>query len=242
VRTLSRILVLPVADYLAALGACLTGLRPRHVVALVLALVVSWWVYVPIHELCHALGCVITGGEVTRLEIDPLYGAAALQRLFPFVAIGSAYAGQLTGFDTHGSDLIYLATDACPFLLTILVGVPLLRSIRGNAGQPLLAAVKLGAAVPLAFAPFVSIAGDYYEMGSIVVSRLIAFWSPSVAVERWRSDDLFELCNRLFRSDAPAGLADGGGVLASLLLGTALAFATYWLGSLCARVLLRRDA
>jgi hypothetical protein len=230
----------PLDDYLAALSVCVTPISFGRVLIVALAFVATWWVYVPVHELAHALGCVLTGGMVTRLEIDPLYGAALLRKVFPFVAVGSAYAGQLTGFDTHGSDLTYLATDFCPFLLTILVGIPLLRSIRADSGRPLLACAKFGAALPIAYAPFMSIAGDYYEMGSIIVSRCVALWSPSFRVGRWRSDDLFKLCSRLFFSNAPIRVGDVAGVVASLLVGTILIFVTYWIGTLWARLIRRR--
>ena len=119
---------------------------------------------------------------MTRLEIDPIYGAALLQRFFPFVSVGSAYAGQLTGFDTHGNDLTYLATDFCPFLLTVLVGVPLLRAAPSRR-TPLRVALCLGVALPLAYAPFIAVTGDYYEMGSILVSRLVACVEPVRAAE-----------------------------------------------------------
>ena len=66
---------------------------------------------VPLYYFGTAYGCLLTGGDVTRLEISPEYGAALLQKLFPFVAVGSDYAGQLTGFDTHDNDVIYLATS-----------------------------------------------------------------------------------------------------------------------------------
>jgi len=52
---------------------------------------------------------------VSRLEIDPLYGADALARIFPFVSPGGAYAGRLSGFDTRGSDWIYWLTDLAFF-------------------------------------------------------------------------------------------------------------------------------
>ena len=38
----------------------------------------SWYVYVPIHELLHALGCAATGGTVTTLEVQTQYGGAIL--------------------------------------------------------------------------------------------------------------------------------------------------------------------
>jgi hypothetical protein len=77
------------------------------------SLLLSWWVYVPIHELAHAWGCLLAGGEVTRLEIDWIYGASLLARVFPYVTVGSEYAGRLSGFDNRGSDLTYLVTCAC---------------------------------------------------------------------------------------------------------------------------------
>src|SRR5262249_31229017 len=67
--------------------------------------------------------------------------------IFPFVSIGSEYAGQLTGFDTHGSDFTYLVTDAAPFTLTVLLGIPLLRSAAAET-RPWAARIKLGAHSP----------------------------------------------------------------------------------------------
>ncbi len=236
-RRRNRILVLPLDDYRAALSVCLARAGFRRLVVVVLAFGLSWWVYVPIHELAHALGCVVAGGTVTRLEIDPLYGAELLHKVFPFVAVGSAYAGQLTGFDTHGNDLTYLATDFCPFLLTVFVGVPLLRSVGAGAVRPPLACATFGAALPIAYGPFVSIAGDYYEMGSIIVSRCVALWLRWFPVDRWRSDDLYKLCGRLFFAADPVRFGDIVGVLASLLVGIVLIFLTYWIGTLWWRLI-----
>lgn len=238
-RRAYRMLKLPVDDYFTALTACLTRFNVLHVLSIAAAFAVAWWVYVPIHELLHAYGCLLTGGEVTRLEIDPLYGAALLQQIFPFVAVGSSYAGQLTGFDTHNNDLTYLATDFLPFTLTILIGIPLLRWVATDRQNPLRGCIALGAAIPVAYAPFISIPGDYYEMGSILVSRLVALWSPSLPLARWRSDDLFKLVGELFFSDAGASVGDAAGVLASSLVGIVLAFVTYWIGAQFARLVVR---
>jgi hypothetical protein len=195
-----------------------------------LSFVASWWIYVPIHELLHVAGCLLGGGEVTRLEIDPIYGAALLQRVFPFVTVGSDYAGQLTGFDTHGSDLTYLLTDFLPFALTIWVGVPLLR--RASRARPgWRAAAMTGAALPIAFAPFISLPGDYYEMGSIVISRLFSDAGWSVGADRWRGDDVFKQIDTLFSSGTPFGAVDVIGVAASVCLAIVLAFATYAIGA-----------
>ena len=109
---------------------------PRPYLALaatMLAMILAWFVYTPIHELLHVLGCVVTGGSVSELEIQPIYGGALLARVFPFVVPGGEYAGRLSGFDTHGSDLVYLATDFAPYLLTVLIGVPALRRCAGHS-------------------------------------------------------------------------------------------------------------
>ena len=201
--------------------------------ALAAAFVVTWFVYVPVHELLHAYGCIVAGGEVTRLEISPEYGGALLARVFPFVVAGSEYAGQLTGFDTHGSDAIYLATVLAPYLLTIFPGVMLLER-RANAGRSLvLHAAAIGVALPLAFAPFISIAGDYYEAGSIVATRLAqdSGWLPDPT--RLRSDDVFKLADRLRAENA--GFAHWILAGGSVVIGGVLALLTYQLGALLAR-------
>lgn len=234
-RRLARIILLPLSDWLDALESCVSGGGRASIVIVVAAVLAAWWLYVPIHELAHAWGCLWTGGEVTRLEIAPMYGAAWLARVFPYVTVGSAYAGRLSGFVTRGNDLIYLTTCALPFVLTVFVGVPLLRAVPLARGR--WRAVLLGAAIPVAFAPFVSLTGDYYEMGSILVTRAVARCVPGFAVDRWRSDDLVKLVSTL----APGmTVADAAGVTASLLVGVALAFATYWAGVMVAAAVARR--
>ena len=215
----------PLRDWLDGVEACVREGGRRSLALIAVSLLVTWWLYVPLHELAHAWGCLLAGGRVTRLEIGEIYGAAWLARVFPFVMVGSEYAGRLSGFDTRGSDLIYLATCALPFALTVFVGVPLLRAVPRAHGW--WGGLALGASVPIAFAPFVSLPGDYYEMGSILLARAVAVFVPGFAVERWRSDDLVQLVSAL----APhATVADALGIAASLLVGVALAFATYWAG------------
>lgn len=226
-RTIRDLVARPLRDWLEALEACVRDGRPADFVALALGFLLSWWVYVPIHELAHAWGCLLAGGEVTRLEIDWIYGASLLARVFPYVSVGSEYAGRLSGFDTRGSDVTYLVTCALPFLLTVVIGVPLLRAVPRLRGWR--RGLALGAAVPVAFAPIVSLTGDYYEMGSILVSRVAAATESGFPLARWRSDDLVKLVRDL----APeATAADVAGVAASLIVGAALALATYWLGVL----------
>ncbi len=224
----------PLDDYLAALVPLATGWRWSRLAFLAAALLLTWWVYVPIHELAHAFGCMLGGGTVTRLEVDPLYGAELLQRVFPFVHVGSDYAGQLTDFDTHGSDAVYLLTDFLPFVATIIIGVPLLHAAARRGRRPWVQATLFGAAIPIAFAPFVSLTGDYYEMGSIIASRAVAAIVPGFDTARWRSDDLSRLAERLF-ADGGGGASDVGGLTVSFLVGAVLAFATYGAGVMVAR-------
>ena len=232
---LKKIIILPFEDFFSGLDSALTTVSAVNIGVIFVLFALTWWVYVPIHELAHALGCIIGGGTVSRLEISPLYGGGMLESIFPFVYSGSDYAGQLTGFDTMGSDATYLLTDFLPFLLTILVGVPLLRSAAGSA--PLAASVKLGVALPIAFAPFISFSGDYYEMGSIVVSRIAELFSVAADSTAWRSDDVFKLIKELFFSGKPYSTADVLGVVSSFVLGVVFIYATYLLGVLWSNVL-----
>jgi hypothetical protein len=216
-----------------ALEPILTGERPILNGGLVaVSLVAAWYLYVPVHELLHALGCVATGGTVETLEIQTQYGGGLLARVFPFVHAGGEYAGRLSGFDTHGSDWVYLATDALPFTLSVLIGVPMLRAGARRA-RPLL----LGPGFVLGLAPFYNLPGDYFEMASIVVTAVIG--------EKWhglRSDDLFLLIDRLFADPASLGLTEAStpwalaAIATASLLAVALAYATWALGDLASRI------
>jgi hypothetical protein len=212
-----RLLLLPLTDVLNGLDRCLIGRAGRGLALVLLGLAVGWWVYVPVHELLHAAACSAAGGEVHRLEIGLPYGGALLARIFPFVVAGSRYAGRLSGFDTHGSDWIYLAADLGPFLLTLFPGVWLLRR-SAAAPWPFL----FGASLPLALAPFLSLTGDAYEIGSIVVTRLPC-WREMA--ERVRGDDLLAL---------PAG-APWETVAAAALVGLTWAWLTWKAGDRVAR-------
>jgi len=98
------------------------------------------------------------------------------------VVSGSAYAGRLSGFDTRGSDWIYLATDLGPFVLTLFPGVWLMR--RAASSQR---GFLFGFSLPFALAPFLSLTGDAYEIGSILVTK----------DGRVRGDDLFKIAEAL---------------------------------------------
>jgi hypothetical protein len=225
-RRLLRFFLVPFTDVTRGLDRCLDrGVRGLILIALGLA--AGWWIYVPLHELLHAFACLAAGGEVTRLEIDRLYGGGLLSGIFPFVVPASEYAGRLSGFDTRGSDWIYLATDLGPFLLT-LPGVWALRRAAA-AKSPL-----FGVALPFALAPFLSLTGDAYEIGSILVTRLPP-WAASR--ELLRGDDLFKKMEEL----GAVANAPWGGALLAMALGLLWAFATYGAGDAVARVLGQRS-
>ncbi len=208
----------PVTDLLEGMERCLES-GVKGLLLLFGGLLIGWWIYVPLHELLHAFGCIFSGGTVSRLEIDPLYGGGLLAQVFPFVEPGGDYAGRLSGFDTGGSDGVYLATDLAPFLLTVFPGVWALRwASRRRSG------LGFGFWLPFALAPFMSLTGDAYEIGSIVVT-----WLPpwSGMEEILRSDDIFRLFPDLGKLAAPPW----GGAGLGVLVGSLWAFATYALGA-----------
>lgn len=201
---------------------------PSWLLLLFAGLFAGWWIYVPIHELLHVAGCLLTGGEVSELEIAVVHGGPLFERIFPFVVSGSEYAGRLTGFDTHGSDWIYQATVLMPYLITVFPGMWLWRRLLDPALDPHPARVfAVGALLPVVAAPLISLTGDYYESASIIVSRLFA-GAADRSLEAWRSDDVFRLV-----SEWPGALAAvdmvaiGGGMILSLTL----ALLTLWLGA-----------
>ncbi len=237
----------PIDDVLACLEPIVATKKPAlAVVPLFLSLIVSWVVYVPIHELLHALGCAVSGGEVTRLEISPRYGGTILAESgwFPFVVPGGEYAGRLSGFDTKGSDFCYLMTDFGPYVLTVLIGVPLLK-LAGRGRRPIL----FGTAIVVGLAPFYNIPGDYFEMGSIATTRLLTYLrgggNPPI-FEKLRSDDIFKLFEQLFTQPTELGLQGAGDIasavpiiLVSLAFALLFALTTYAIGHHIARLLFR---
>jgi hypothetical protein len=239
-----RLLRQPIDDVLAAMETMVKSGNPYlGMLLLLVSMSLSWFVYVPIHELLHAAGCAATGGSVTVLEIQRLYGGALLAEVFPFVVPGGEYAGRLSGFDTHGSDLVYLATDALPFALSVFPGVFLLH-LCTRRRRPFL----FGLAAVLGLAPFYNVPGDYFEMGSILATRAAGALAGSTfpAYVELRSDDVFRLLERFFTQPAELGLVDptqlaaaGALIAVSLALAILLAFASYALGSIVATQLLR---
>ena len=225
----AKILLLPARDLLRGLDRCLDAGLPG-LLAVASGLLAGWFLYVPLHELLHAGACLAAGGAVSRLEIDPLYGGSLLARVFPSIVPASAYSGRLSGFDTHGSDAIYLATDLGPFLLALFPGSwGLRRAVR--ARRPLL----FGLALPAALAPFLSLTGDAYEIGAILTTRLPPWSAPPVGA-LLRGDDLVKKVQEL-AALPPPGSAPWGGVAGAALAGLLWAVLTYQLGDLVARAL-----
>jgi len=225
----------PIHDVTASLEQLATAKRPFGALAVTfVALLVTWFVYVPIHELLHVYGCLVTGGSVSQLEIQPQYGGAILSKYFDFVVSGGTYAGRLSGFDTHGSDLTYLATDFMPFTLSVLIGVPLLKSCTSRR-RP----IRFGVSIVVGMAPLYNIFGDYYEMASIMISRAVTVLTRAkeLSFEGLRSDDIFALVGHIVGLAGAVAWSDWTAVASLGILtvlgfcfGVLLAFATYAAG------------
>jgi hypothetical protein len=234
----------PFDDVIQCLEMLVTVKRPGLLmIGLLFVGGLTWFVYVPIHELLHAAGCVVTGGEIWELEIQAHYFGGFLHEIFPWVTTGGDYAGRLTGWDWKGSDFIYLSTDIAPFLLTIFIGVPLIK-VCGRRKRPILFAV----AVVLGLAPFYNIQGDYFEMGSIVTTRIVTEVSgaSSLVFPNLRSDDVFRTIEQFFTEPAELGIRSVRGFIAAMVISTVslvlsllFAFLTYWLGHLWSRLIVR---
>ena len=99
--SLKRFILDPIYDLATGIDVHIARAERRGVAIakLLVAAVATWWVYVPIHELLHVAGCLLTGGTVSELQVAPIYGGAWLARVFPFVVSGGDYAGRLSGFE-----------------------------------------------------------------------------------------------------------------------------------------------
>ncbi len=226
----------PFIDLFAGMQRATARIGARALPLLLAACVAGWWLYVPLHELMHAWGAQLSGATVTRLDIDAIYSARLLQRLLPYVHVGSAYAGQLVGFDTHGSDLAYALTVFFPFVLSIALGIPVLVCASQTAVPGVVSTLLFGLALPMAWAPLLSVGGDFYELGAIATSRTAALLG--VDGRGWRGDDVIAVFGRSF-GGAAFSWTDLAGVAISLLLGIVLAFATYAAGRGVAKAITR---
>lgn len=217
----------PWNDYLRLLQLLAKEFSIARLFLLLAGFVAGWWIYVPLHELFHAWGCQLTGGTVGRLEISPEYGAAWLQQYFPYVAVGSDYAGQLVEFDTFDNDWIYAATVFAPFLLTIYPGIPLFYWLLDRPWPTLGQFFSLGLLIPIVIAPFVSILGDFYELGSIIISNIGQTLYPGVNTTVWRGDDWLLVMETIAPS---ATTMDWIAIVSGLVLGIVLAWLVYTVG------------
>ncbi len=205
----------PVGDawrrYQDHLEAVLAGPRPLARLLLVAFLAaITWWVYVPLHELAHAGACVSCGGEVRRMTLAPIYGGSVAARHFDWVDDDTPYAGQLADF-SPGSDPCYFWLVLAPFVVTPLARPLLRRSARRRGAIPFVIGTVL------ALMPLASVPGDFYEASSIVVTRMVGSFLPDVS--RLRSDDLVALVSRLAADGATRaewGAVAGAAALALL--------------------------
>ena len=234
---MKRFFRLPYDDVMTGMGHLMVGTSAgRAMLPMMGTMIVTWFLYVPVHELLHVYGCIWTGGTVTQLELQAHYFGNVLKEFFPFITVGSDYAGRLSGFDTYGNDWIYLATDFGPFTLSVLFGVAMLRLCTRRRRTWM-----FGPSIVLGMAPFYNIQGDYYEMSSIMITRALTFISGGgnpPNFEGLRSDDIFTLFPMIVMKPAELGLDPSAltiifalliavvGVIGSILL----AFATYWAG------------
>lgn len=203
------------AEILVSADALLADRRPawRSVGLLILSTLASWFVYVPAHELLHALGCFAMGGVVTELQVAPHYGGRLLEQVFPFVRSSGEHAGRLSGFDTRGSDLTYLVTDFAPYLATIVGAIPLLAASRRRRS-----ALLFGPGAVLAAAPITSVGGDFFEMAGILVSRALALLRPGIDAHLLRCDDVSALLGEFAERFPDHRAAWGLAILATLFV------------------------
>ena len=203
-----------------------------------LSVIITWFVYVPIHELMHVAGCIATGGTVSELVMGREYGADFLQHIFPFIVPQTTqYAGRLTGF-SPSADFGYFVTDIAPFLLTIFPGVILyIHAVRQK---------KLwltGPGLVIGLAPFINLTGDYFEMGTIISTRVINILTrgaSETAIEGFwamRSDDIFRLLGEIAEDTGRYGFNSASGsvmslavIIVGLILAIWLCGVTYGLG------------
>lgn len=170
---------------------------------------------VPVHEALHVLGCLATGGSVTRLEISPLFGGTLFARLWPWVTTETEYAGRLAGFRPAG-DLSYLVTVLAPLVLLCAAGSPLARlAVRKRS------AWLLGFSLGAALQPLAAITGDCYEAASIPLTRLASLGGLDWAM-RLRGDDLVKVANQAAAAPSPlAWLLFAGGCVGGILIAVA---------------------
>ncbi len=156
----------------------------KGLLKILLGLVFFWHLYVPVHELLHVAGCLVSGGQVEILTLKAQYGGVLLHKILPFVTSESEYAGRLTGFKVPNS-WAYALVDFFPYTLSFF-GMALIAWCRRKK-----MAFLLGLGVILAFVPFMAIPGDYYEAVSLLTTQMATALNPALEANVLRSDDVF---------------------------------------------------
>ena len=218
--------------------------EPRKPLIIVMvSIVVTWFLYVPIHELLHVAGCVFTGGTVSELVMGREYGADFLKEIFPFITPATTkYAGRVTGFEPNG-DIGYLICVFAPFILTLFPGVWCLKQAYKKKIYWM-----MGPGVVMGLASFYNLTGDYFEMGTILSTRLINSLLGGGPADNFasfwllRSDDIFRLFSEISEAPEMYGIGTVNGTLVTslaiaigLFLAISLAGWVYQIGRLCAR-------
>jgi len=185
---------------------------------ILLGLILFWHLYVPVHEFLHVAGCLLGAGEVESLTLKAQYGGLILHNLFSFVIPESEYAGQLTGFKTP-NPWAYAMVDFFPYNIS-LFGIPLIAYCRRKR-----AAVLLGLGIILAFVPFMSIPGDYYEAVSLATTQVAKAINPGLQEGVLVSDDVFRSIKQLWETGKLDWIV-GMLILFGVVLAAYLAFLT----------------
>ena len=162
----------------------------KGLLKILLGLIFFWHLYVPVHEFLHVAGCLLGGGEVESLTLKAQYGGLILQNLFSFVIPESEYAGRLTGFKTPNL-WAYAMVDFFPYSISFF-GIPLILYCRKKRN-----AVLFGLGIILAFVPFMSIPGDYYEAVSLATTHIAKAINPDLPQGVLVSDDVFRSIEQL---------------------------------------------
>jgi hypothetical protein len=186
-------------------------------------------------DLLHAIEGVLTPGmPPLRLLVPPLAG---LVLGWHGLVLSHGWLHEAARVLSGGSRLAALLI---PYAPSVLIGVPLLRAAAWGALEWWAWRRWLfGPGAVLALAPFVGIAGDYYEAGAILVTAPLPL---SYGVLRF--DDLFLLIEKL---DSGQILVPGGRLVAGLvctaglLAGACLAGWTYLLGAAWHALIARSD-
>jgi len=128
-------------------------------------------------------------------------------------------------------------------MLTVVLGVPLIKAC-GRRTRPILFAIS----VVVGLAPFYNLQGDYFEMGSIGVTRVLTVLqgASSPVYPNLRSDDVFRTIEQLFTEPATLGATGFGTgtavvliMISSMVLAILFAFLTYWMGHQFSRLFFR---